>query len=711
MAAPVLEGTQAAFVFQCISEGTMASRTFLAGAVSLGALAASAATAEELKSLDQIIVTASPIERTVGETIINTSVLEGEALSRRIENSIGETLRREPGVTSTFFGPGSSRPVIRGLGGDRIRVLDSGIGSIDASATSPDHAVSVDPALAQRIEIVRGPAMLLYGSSAAGGVINVLSGRIPRAAPENGVEGALRIGGGTVDDSVESAGGFNISLGRLGGGELVFHGDGVFRRAEDYSIPGFAESERLRALEAMEDDDHGAGDEDEEEAFGTVENSFLETKGGSAGLSFVFGSGFIGISATGLDTNYGVPGAHAHGHEDEDDDHGGEEEEEEEGGVTIDLRQRRIDLDGEIAADLGLFSKARFRLGYADYEHAEIEPSGEPGTVFANAGWEGRLEFVNKAAAIGAGTLNGAFGAQIRKRDFSAVGEEAFVPPTETLQFGLFAVEDYEIGDLRFEVGARYEHTRHEAPDPGIERDFDGVSVSGGVGWTPTDTVFLGVTGFRTERAPSTEELFSNGPHLATQAFEIGDPDLGEEVGRGVEATARFKSERLVLSLSGFYTSYRDFIFEALTGDEEDGLPVFQFLSADAAFRGLEAQAEAELFQWGGLDFHADASMDYVRATTDDPSAENLPRIPPLSGLVGLEAGSEALDLRLEMEFAARQDDIAAFELPTDGYQAVHAYLTLRPFRNARGLALNLAGPITTAAAATRLAQQPGAVA
>jgi len=227
-------------------------KSLFAGTAAIAVLAPFGAYAQEEEfsvERDVIIVTASPLERTVGETILNTSVLSEEELQRRVENSIGETLRREPGVSSTFFGPGASRPVIRGLTGDRIRVLDAGIGSIDASATSPDHAAAVEPATAQKIEIVRGSSMLLYGSSATGGVVNVFSGRIPTQLPEDGVDGSLRIGGSTVDDGVETSGGFDVLLGEIGGAAVVFHGDGTFREAEDYNIPGFAESARLRALE------------------------------------------------------------------------------------------------------------------------------------------------------------------------------------------------------------------------------------------------------------------------------------------------------------------------------------------------------------------------------------------------------------------------------------------------------------------------------
>ena len=666
---------------------------YLSGAAALALVpfSATAQDEERFSSDDEIVVTASPLERTVGETIIGTSVLKDEDLERRIANSIGETLRREPGISSTFFGQGASRPIIRGLGGDRIRVLDAGIGSIDASATSPDHAVSVEPATAERIEIVRGTSMLLYGSSAAGGVVNVFNGRIPEERPEGGVDGSLRIGRTTVDNGVEASGGFDVELGEFGDGALVFHGDGFYRDADDYDIPGFAESARLRALEEAEEEE-GEEHEEEEEVFGTAENSAFETKGGSAGLSWIFDNGFFGISGTAIDTEYGVPGGHGHEEGEEEEEEGEEHEEEEEGGVTIDLKQRRLDLNGEIEADFAIFQKAKLRIGYADYEHTEFEPNGEAGTLFTNEGWEGRLELVDKPMNAFGGEINGAVGFQFRLRDFSAVGEEAFVPPTDSDQYGFFALKEYSQGPWRLEIGGRYEHTSHTVQETGVSRDFDGFSVSGGVGFQPTESIFLGVNGFRTERAPSTEELFSNGPHLATDQFEVGDANLDEEVGRGVEATARFSTDRLTLGINGFYTSYKDFIYEMETGAEEDGLPVFQFVAADATFRGFEAEAQAELFRAGRFDVHGDASLDYVRATADVTGNENLPRIPPLSGLVGLEARSDIVDLRVEFEYAADQDDTADFELPTDGYEVINAFVTLRPFSTARGLSVQVAG-------------------
>ena len=651
---------------------------------------------------DQIFVTASPVERTVGETILNSSIVEKEELQRRLENSIGETLRREPGISSTFFGPGASRPIIRGLGASRIRVLDAGIGSIDVSATSPDHAVAVEPATAEKIEVLRGPATLLYGSSAAGGVVNVFNGRIPSETPEDGIDGAVRIGGSTADEGIEAAGGFDVLLGSFNGGSLVFHGDGFYREAEDYDIPGFAESERLRAAEEAEED-HGADDDDhdheeEEEVFGVAENSSLKTKGGSAGLSWIFENGFFGISGSATNTTYGVPGEHGHHeeeHGDDDDDHGDDdhdEEEEEEGGVTIDLKQRRLDLQGELRGDFALFEKIKVRAGYADYEHAEFEPNGEQGTLFTNEGWETRLELVDKPFDFAGGEVNGAVGFQYRKSAFAAVGEEAFVPPTDTNQFGLFGLKEWEAGLWRLELGARYEHTNHDVQEMPMERSFDTISVSAGAGFKPMENVFLGVTGYRTERAPSTEELFSNGPHLATSSFEIGDRTLGIETARGVEATARYSTEKFSASINGYYTSYNDFIYEMATGVEMDELPVFQFVAEDATFRGFEAAVQGEVFTMGPFDVHADAGIDYVRATTDATGNDNLPRIPPFSGLFGLEARSNCFDFRAELEYAGDQDDVSDFELPTDGYEVFNAFVTWRPFPDTAGLAVRVSG-------------------
>ncbi len=642
----------------------------------IGLIYATVAHAQEDTGLDEIIVTASPVARTLAETSGGVTVLSGDELQREVSASLGETLRNEPGVSSTFFGPGASRPVIRGLGGDRISILDSGIGSNDASATSVDHAVAIEPATAERIEIVRGAATLLYGSSAAGGVVNVFSGRIPREAPEKGVSGAIRVGLTTVDEGVEAAGGFDASIGKLGDATLVFHGEGGHRDSSNYEIPGFAHSPRRRAIDAA--DSSGPGPDMTRDV---VPSSSAQATNASAGLSLVFNRGFAGFSGSLLRSFYFIPGS--------------AEALPDGTGPSIDAEQNRLDFDSEVSGDFGPFKKAKLRIGYADYQHQEFEPDGEPGTVFANEGVEGRLELVDKPVSIGAGAINGAAGFQWRIRDFAAIGEEAFLPPTKTSQYGVFALKEYSRGPFRVDIGGRYERTRHSADDIGVDRRFDAWSVSAGVSVAPADGLFFGVTGHRTERAPTPEELLSDGLHLATSSFESGDPTLDKETARGVEATARMSFDRASLTVNGFYTSYRDFIFENPTGLDQDVdgdlFPILQYVATDATFKGFEAELDAELFSVGPVHFHTHLAADYVRATADGSATGDLPRIPPLSGLFALEARAAFADLRAEVDYAAGQDRVGFDELPTDGYTQYNLYLTLRPMGEDSPVALRVA--------------------
>lgn len=656
------------------------------GALFLGSAALAQDDGEEHDHIDdRIIVTTSPLEHPEHESIIPASVLTGDELYSRSAASIGELLRTEPGVSSTFFGQAASRPIIRGLGGDRVSVLDAGIGSIDASSVSDDHAVAVEPATAERVEIVRGAASLFYGSSAAGGVVNIFDGRIPSSVPEGGVDGALRTGLGLDENAVETAGGFDLLLGRVGTADLVIHGDGFYRKRDDYEIPGFAESANLRALEEAEAGPD-AEDEEEEEVFGLVENSDLETKGGSIGGSLIFDNGFIGISGKVLRSNYGVPGAHHH-EEGEEDEHEHEEEgehEEEEETVRIDLEQERYDLMGELNQSFLIFETAKIRLGYADYVHQELE-GAEIGTTFKNEGYEGRLELIEKEF----GRFRGATGIQFRHRDFEAIGDEAFTPPNITDQLGIFTVREFETENWHLQVAGRYEHTDTEARTVSLERSFDTFSVSAGVGVEPNENLFFGMNLLRTERAPAPEELFSDGPHLATNAFEIGDPTLGVEVARGVDATAHGEFGPVSVTVNGFYTDYRDFVSLLATGGEEDGLPVFEFVARDAVFKGFESQVEADLFSIGQVDIGASAQVDFVRATFKN-NGGNVPRIPPLRSILGMGATSTHFDLRGEVEIASAQNNTAQFELPTDGYTLVNLGLTWRPGGDDDGLSVQL---------------------
>lgn len=608
---------------------------------------------------DEIIVTGSPISHPEHESIIAASVLTEDDLASRGEASIGELLRREPGISSTFFGPAASRPVIRGLSGDRVSVLDAGIGSIDASAVSDDHAVAVEPATAKRIEIVRGAATLYYGSSAAGGVVNVFDGRISDAVPKTGISGALRTSIGSVDEAIEAAGGGDIHLGKIAGADLVFHVDGFYRNTDDYEIPGFARSGAQRALDALAPGPVAPA------IAGTVENSDLTSKGGSAGASLIFSDGFIGFSGKLVRSNYAVPGA-------------------EEEGVRIDLEQDRFDIMGEYDGGFLIFETAKLRIGYADYIHQELE-GADIGTTFKNEGYEGRVELIEREF----GNFRGASGIQFKHRDFEAIGDEAFTPPNITNQLGVFTVREYEKGNWHIQLSGRYEHTDVNARSVGLSRKFEAFSISGGIGVEPSENLFVGLNILRTERAPAAEELFSNGPHLATNAFEEGDPTLGKEIARGLDATIHTELGGVTLTVNGFYTDYKNFIALIPNGAFDDGLPVFQFIARDAIYKGFETEAEADLFSLGAFNILGRAQVDFVRATFKNAGGD-IPRIPPLRSILGLEATSPHLDLRGEVEIAAAQNNIAAFELPTDGYTLVNLAATWRPGGEDHGLSVQL---------------------
>jgi len=626
--------------------------------------------------VEEILITSRPFGQSRFDAVQGTAVLTGEELSRRLEGTLGETLAAIPGVSSSSFGPGASRPVIRGLGAGRVRVLSGGIGSIDASTTSPDHAVAIEPLTAQRIEVIRGPGTLLYGSAAVGGVVNVIDGRIPMSAPENGASGGLRGAYSSVDDGWQGQAELNAAL-----GSFVLHIDGYKRDTRDLEIPGFAESDALRALEEAEhehDDDHAG-----EDIRGLLPNSDVDNEGGAIGLSYLFDSGFIGVSLSRNDMNYGVPGGHGHGEGDQDAvgpdeaDHGEE-------GVRIDLEQTRFDLMGEINRDFGVFKAAKLRFGYADYEHTELE-GDEIGTVFQNEGWEGRIELVQQEA----GNLRGAVGLQMLSRDFAAFGEEAFVPPTDTFLWGVFVVEEFGAGPWTFDAGARLERQSVEAQDLGVDRDFTGFSASLAAAYDLSDGWRVGVAGARSARLPTAEELFSNGPHAATSAFEIGDPNLAKEVGWTAEFSLKKRAGRVNGSFNLFYNRFDDFIYQAFTGAEEDGLTVLAYRQDDAEFWGGEIEIAYRAIDRKGLQATLSLGADMVRAKLVD-TGEPLPRIPPKSLTAGIEVLSRYVDGTLELLLVDDQDRLAAFELPTDGFAFVNASLSVHPFPDTADLTFSV---------------------
>ncbi|MEM9293499.1 MAG: TonB-dependent receptor [Acidobacteriota bacterium] len=632
---------------------------------------------------DELVVTGSPFARSSLELASPTNVLSGDELSFRLDATLGETLNGEAGVSSSYFAPGASRPVIRGLGGDRVAVLTNGIETGDVSTTSVDHAVTEEPLAAERIEILRGPAALLYGTTAVGGVVNVIDNRIPLYRATKPVEGYVELRGGSVAD--ERAGVINLNG---GSGDWAYNVGVAIRDSDDVEIPGFAESEAFREQEEEEeghDEDEDEGHEEEEEAFGILENSAIESEQFTAGFTRFFGDrGSLGISVSGFDTLYGIPGGHGHheeeGHDedDDDDDHHdededeGHDEEEEEEDVTIDMESRRVDLRGTIE-DVGNFAGLNFRFGAVDYEHTEFEGE-EVGTVFTNDSWEGRLELVQKQR----GDWNGSFGLQLRNRDLEAVGEEAFIPPVETENLGIFTFQEVKRGDVRYQFGARFETQDSDANAEfgNLSRDFDGLSGSFGIVYQPREAYSVAASLARSVKLPNGEELFANGFHVATNTFEIGDPNLDEETTLGLDFGVRKHTGPVTGEISFFYNQISDFIFLQFTGEEEEDAPVTIYRQQDADFWGAELEARVALFESGDRHLDLELFSDFVRAEFD--SGGDVPRIPPFRFGAGLHYHGGGWTAVAEARRVDEQDRIGENELPTEAYTLINASLGYR---------------------------------
>ena len=625
--------------------------------------------------VDVVFVTGTPHGRGQFDVLQGSNVLANDELDKKLEATIGETLSGLPGISSTSFGAGASRPIIRGLGGDRIRVLVNGIGSIDASNTSPDHAVAGDPLTAQRIEIMRGASTLLYGNNAVGGVVNIIDNRIPTTVPENGVSGKARASFGSVSDDRSFGGVIDFAA----TDNIVLHLDGYYRKADNYSIPGFAESLALRELEEAEhegEEEEEHEEHEEEEQFGFVENSDLENKGGTVGIGFIGENGSFGMSFNVNDSNYGVPG-HAHGHEEEheegEEEEGEEEHHEEEEVVRIDLDQKRFDLKGDLRQDFLIFEESRIRFGYADYKHVELE-GDEIGTRFTNKGWEGRLEFIQKDMD----NVHGSMGLQFRDREFSAIGEEAFVPANDTFQWGVFVVEEIEFEPVTFEIGGRYDYQKTQSPALGLERTFNTFSFSGGAAIHPTENDLIGISVSRSERAPTPEELYSNGPHLATSAFEVGNVNLTTEKATSAEFTLKRNLDRFSGSFNFYHTWYDNFVYQQETGEEEDGLHVLQYSQRDAKIYGAELEFGYNLIEGDTYTVQVNGTFDFVHARFNN--GDVIPRMPAMSTNFGVEYQSEMFDVGADVRFVGNKTKVADEILPTDDYTNLDLSVTWRPF-------------------------------
>lgn len=617
---------------------------------------------------DEIVVTGAGDLRRQLELANPVTVLSGEVLELRVEPTLGDTLNQEAGVNQSWFAPGASRPIIRGLGGDRVRMLQGGLSSGDVSSTSPDHAVGVDPGTATQIEVLRGPSTLLYGSTAIGGVVNVIDGTIPSTKPSAPVSGSVTVRGGSVADER-----YGVIQLEGGGGNWAWHLDGAARDTDDYDVPRDYDPEDYE-----EGEEHEEHRENEEFVPGALANSDLETRSGAAGLTFFGKRGFVGLSVSGFDTDYGVPGHEHHGHEGEDhddEDHEGEdhEGEEEEADVRIDLERQRFDLSGEITRPFGGFRGFRTRLGFVDYEHTELEGS-EIGTRFLKETLEGRFELVQKPKD----NWSGSFGLQVLSDDLEAIGDEAFLPPSETQTIGLFTFQELSTGKLNWQFGARVESVDNSAQGEGFrDRSFTPFSLSAGLVWNLPQDWSIGVSLARSQKAPNASELYSDGPHAATQTFEIGDPDLDTETSLGLDLSLRRGEGRLHGEFTLFVNRFDDFIYQRLTGQEEDGFTVLQYAQADAEYRGGEVDLEFDL--WESSHGHLDLKLmsDWVRAELR-ATGEALPFIPPLRVAGGLHWGSEHWHAAGEVRWVDKQDRVAEAELTTPSHTLVNASVGYR---------------------------------
>lgn len=610
----------------------------------------------------EIIVTA-PYARDRDMVATAVTVLQGDALQLQQRSTIGETLARQPGVSSSFFGPNASRPILRGLDNERVRVLTDGIGSFDVSNTSVDHAVAINPLLADRIEILRGPAALLYGSGAIGGVVNMRDLRIPREVPEGGPHVDAVAGYASAAHERNIGASVNAPL----GGGFVAHVDGSFFESDDYRSGGFIFSRSLRDAAVEE----GGELAEDASAFGRVDNTAARTWDVAGGLAWIGQDGAnFGLAVSHLTNRYGIPNGLDIGHEEEltgDEGHGHAD-------IMLDMRQNRVDLRGAVPLN-GAFQELKVRAGWADYRHNEIESTGEIGTSFFNRSWEARAELVQ----ANRGGWQGATGMQVFSRNFSAVGEEAYIPANQTRQFGLFTLQEFDLGNLRLEASGRYEHSTVKCAPVGRERRFDAVSLSVGGSVKLAEGWRLALSLARAERAPAAEELFANGAHAATRAFEVGNPGFGIERQLGAEAVLRGRGEGWRLELSGFFNRFDNFISLNASGDEADGLPVFQYAQTDARFYGFEVEGAVTLAQLGRTRVEATGLVDYTRADILGGGGA-VPRIPPLRLIGGLEAAGDVVGGRLEVEHATAQRRIAAFETTTPAWTMVNASVSWKPF-------------------------------
>lgn len=627
---------------------------------------------------DQAIVVTG-VRRSAGDVLGGVSVLDKETLTREARTSIGETLQKQPGVTASSFGPTASRPVLRGLSGERVRVLIDGIGTLDLSASDPDHQVTVNPLTAERIEVLRGPSALLFGSSAIGGVVNVIDTRIPRRVPDGPV--AIEALGQYGSAANERSG--NVSLNLPLGGKFVLHADGAYSKYDDLHIGGYLLSEPLREQALASPD---ASIRALANLKGTLPNTAGRIGDVAGGLAYVDGGFNIGVSVSHHSFRYGVPIRFSLNPSEQAE------------APVLNGRQTREDLRVHVPIG-GAFKSFEFRGGMADYHHDELSPDGAIGSSFFTNGEEGRAELVQADR----GGWGGTSGVQLLDIGVHLAGDEKYLPDSHNRQIGVFTLQSIVRGPIRFEAGARVEWANLNADADAqiaanggligaapIARSFTGVSGSVGANYEFGGGWRAGLSLSHSERAPAIDELFANGLHGGSETFEVGNPDLAKEASNAVELSVHRISGPIHLQGSVYYSRFSNFIFQAPTGQMRDGLPVFTYRGGKADYYGFELGADAKLGHALGVDWGSELVTDAVQATIEDYGPA--PQIPPFRVLGALTGSRGQVDGRIEVERVAAQNRTAPIETPTPGYTMVNASLDWHPLADKPELTLSLQG-------------------
>lgn len=595
--------------------------------------------ADDAAGVATVVVTANPLGRDA--LAQPSSVLSGDGLLLQRAGTLGETLQSLPGVAGSGFGPNSSRPLIRGLDGDRVRLMDNGSASIDASNLSFDHAVALDPLVAERIELVRGPAALLYGGNATGGVVNTLDNRIPRSAVDGlAARTEVRLGGAAGERSAAAV--LDGGVGNDGGGGWAWHADAFGRRTGDLRVPRF---------------EAPAEDGDAPQWSRRVRNSAADAWGAAVGAGRVGADGFAGVAIDTYRNDYGVTV---------------------EPDVQIRMQRDRFSLGGEQRRLSGPFEALSVQASATRYRHQEVEGDGEVGTTFASRGQDLRLQ----ATQARVGAWQGVLGLQAERLDFSALGEEAFVPDTRTRALALFTLQQLTLGDWRLQAGLRGERVRvasggdaADADEPrfgdATRRRFTPTSASLGATWTLAPGLALTLDAAHTERAPAYYELYANGVHVATAAYERGDPALGLERSRALGLTLEWRDGPNGVKASWHHTRFDRFIALVASGDsvvtdEGETVPEYRFEGVRARLRGFEIEG-----RWRALDgpwrLDLTAVADAVRGDDLD-HGEPLPRLAPRRLQLGGALGRGALALGVDVRGVARQDRVSATDRATPGH-------------------------------------------